>query len=101
MCPVRDHQIGQAQGQARSDHGIRAVGDVGERSAVDERRRPLERLDEVWLHGLLEEGGHGARGLYLERKDGLSVLPVAYDDVAKSLFELLQVGRKTEDGHDL
>ena len=55
------HVVGQLQRGARGDHGVAAMGDVGERPAMDEGRVALERLHEVGLDGVLEQHRHGAR----------------------------------------
>ncbi len=57
-----DGVVGVGQGHPGGEHRVAAVGDVGERPAVDEGRRPLERLDQVGQEGLLEQDRHRAHG---------------------------------------
>ena len=75
--------------------------DVGERAAVDERRRVLERLDEVGRDGVLEQGGHGSLGMQVMGRDGRAVIRVAHDDAPQTLLEVADGGSQAEAGHDL
>ena len=52
--------IGHGQGHAGGQDRVAAVGDVGERAAVDERRSRLGRLDQVGQHGLVQDRRHRA-----------------------------------------
>ena len=77
------------------------MGDVCEGTAVHEGRRALERLHEVGLQGVLEQGGHGASGLELAGSHRLAGVGVAHDDAAQTLLEVGDVARKAQDRHDL
>ena len=63
-----DDIVGELErGFGRHDR-IAAVRDIGERAAMDQRRRAFERLDEIGLDRLLEQGRHGALRLQLGRR---------------------------------
>ena len=55
-----DDVVAELERDEVGDERVVAVGDVRERAAVDERRLPLERLDEVRLERVLEQHGHRA-----------------------------------------
>ena len=83
----------------RGENGIATVGDVGEWAAVDEDRVAFECLYEIWLQGVLEEHRHGAVGFEIAGADGLLIARVGDDDVAETIFEILEILRQAEDGH--
>ncbi len=66
--------VAEGQGHPGREHRVAAVGDVGERPAVDERGRPFLRLDEVGQQGLLEDRREGAGDLHLAGQDGAAVV---------------------------
>ena len=96
-----DAVVAQRAGHLRGHDGVAAVRDVGERAAVHERRRALERLHEVGLERVLEQRGHGALGVQVVRGDGLVVEGVADHDAAEALLQVGDAGGQAEDGHDL
>ena len=75
--------------------------DVGEGAAVHERGRALERLHEVRLERVLEQGRHRALGVQVVRRDRLIVVGVAHHDATQTLLEVGDGGGQAEDGHDL
>ena len=77
------------------------MGDVGERPAVHEGGRALERLDEVGLERVFEQRRHGTVGLEVARGDRLVVVGVADDDAREALLEVVDGSRQAEDRHDL
>ena len=64
-----DDIVGELERGSRRDDRIAAMRDVGERAAVDERRRALEGLHEIGLHRVLEQRRHRALGLEVARRD--------------------------------
>lgn len=62
----------------RQDRRV-AMGDVGERSGVDEDRGAFEGLHEVGLDGVFHQDGHGAGAANVIRRDGLALLAVGHD----------------------
>ncbi len=93
--------VGELERRRRGDDRVAAVRDVGERTAVDERRGALEGLHEVGAERVLEQHGHRALGLQVVRGDGPLLARVAHDDVAEATLEVLERGREAEDRHDL
>ena len=75
--------------------------DVAERPTVDQRRRGLERLDEVGLDRVLHEDGHRAGGAELARRDERPVTLLGDDHALDARLEVLEIARQAEDGHDL
>ena len=52
--------VAELQGHAVGHDGVVAVGDVGERASVDDRRVAFQGLDQGGLQGVLHQHGHGA-----------------------------------------
>ena len=96
-----DHVVGHLHGGGGGHHGVAAVGDVGERAAVDERGVVLEGLDQVGLDGVLQERGAGALGVDVRDGDGLAVVGVGDDHAAETGLEVGEVAGEAEHGHDL
>ena len=80
-----DGVIAQLQGHLGGGHGVAAVGDVGEGAAVDERGGVLQRLHQVGLQSVLQQGGHGALGVQVTGGDGLAGVGVADHHAAQAL----------------
>ena len=68
------------------------MGDVGERAAVDEGRSVLERLHEVRLQSILQQGGHGALGVQVTGGDGLLVVSIADDQARQAGLQVRDLG---------
>ena len=64
--------LGEPHRELRGQDAVAAVGDVGERAAVDERRVVLQRLHQVRLDGVLQQHGHRPVGLQIGGGDRLS-----------------------------
>ena len=75
--------------------------DVGERAAVHEGGRALQRLHQVGLERVLQQRGHGALRLQVAGRDGVIVARVAHHDARKALLEVGDGRGQAEDGHDL
>ena len=75
------------------------MGDVGERTAVDEGGVVLQRLHHVGRDRVLQQHGHRPFGLEVAGVDRLLVAGVADDDVAEALGQVLEVARQAEDRH--
>ncbi len=92
--------IGHRQGHAGGQDRVAAMGNVGEWSAVHERRRRLGRLDQVGHQGLVQDRGHRAGHADRLGQHGLTARRVADED---SVQPGPQIGRRVgqaEDGHD-
>ena len=98
---LRHHIIAQLQGGIRGRDRIAAVGNIGEWAAVDQGRRMLQRLNQVWLDGILEQGGHRPLSLQVGSGHGLVVIGVAHYDTGQPLLQILQVGGQAEHSHNL
>ena len=77
------------------------MGNVGEGTAVDKRRRALECLNQVGFERILEQGSHGTLSLKVAGADGLAGIAVADDDLAQALLEVVDARGQAQDCHDL
>ncbi len=77
------------------------MGDVGERTAVNESRRALERLHQVRRQRLFEQHGHCALSLQVAGAHWLSVARVGNDNVCKPILQIVEIARQTKDRHHL
>ena len=96
-----DDVVSQLQAQLGGDDAVAAVGNVGERAAVDDGGVVLQRLHQVGVKGVLQQGGHGTGRADLAGGDGLAIVGVGADDAGQPLFQVVQVGGQAEHGHDL
>ena len=96
-----DAVVAQLERHARGLDRVAAVGDVGERAAVDDGRRVLERLHQVGHESVLEKDGHRPRDLDVLSGDLAAPQGRADDDAVEPGFEVLDIGGQAEDGHDL
>ena len=78
-----DDVVAELERDAVGDERVVAVGDVRERTAMDERRLPLERLDEIRLERVLQQHGHRACGPQLLRRHGLALVALRDRDRAQ------------------
>ena len=60
------------------------MGNVGERTAVDDGGVVLQRLDKVRVERILQKRGHRARCADLPGGDGLAVVGVGADDAGQA-----------------
>ena len=98
---LRDHRVGMGERHARGGDGVRAVRDVGERSAVDERRHPFHGLHEIGLHRVLEQRGHRADRARVGGEHRRAVRAKADHDAREPLLEIGNAGGEAEDRHHL
>ena len=96
-----DGVVAQLQRHAGGGDGVAAVGDVGEGAAVDKGGGALQRLDQIGLQGVLQQGGHGALGLQIVGGDGLAVVGIAHDDPGQTCLQVGDVAGQAQDRHDL
>ena len=87
--------------QPVGDDRVVAVGDVGERPGVDERRPALERLEQVRLQGVLQQHGHRPGHADVLGRDRLAVGRGREDDPSQAGPQVLQVRGQGQDRHDL
>ena len=97
----RNGIIRHLQGRFGGSDRVAAVGDVGERSAMDQGGRMLDGLDQVGTESVLEQGHHGADGVQLLRAYGRPFKGIADNDLSQSPAQVFQVGGQAENSHDL
>jgi hypothetical protein len=95
------HVVGELQRRGRGQHRVAAMRDVGERPAMDESGRALERLHQVGRQRVLQEHRHRPVRLELGRAHRLTLAGVGDDDVAQPRLQVLEVLGQAEDRHDL
>ena len=98
---MRHHDVGQTERRPGRDHGVAAVGDVGERAAVHERGRADQRLHEVRAQRVLEQRGRRALRVDIPGGHGLIVVCAGDDDAGDARLEISDGGREAQRRHDL
>ena len=93
--------IAKTHGHTRGHDGVTAVGNIGEGTAVDKRRRALECLNQVGFERVLEQGRHGTLSLKVTGADGLAGIAVADNNLAQALLEVIDARGQAQDCHDL
>src|ERR1700727_1478718 len=83
--------IGKLERRACRRDGIAAVRDVGERPAVNEGRRALERLHQIGRDGVLQQGRHGAVRVQFLGAYRLAAARIADNDIAKTRLQILKI----------
>ena len=96
-----DHDVGELERGAGGDHRVAPVRDVGEGSAMHERRRVLEGLHEVGGQRVLEQHREGSLGAEVRGEHGLLGPVVGDHDAADPLLEVHQRLGQAEDRHQL
>ena len=74
--------------------------DIGEGSAVNERRRADERLHEVGTQGILEQRGCRALCVDIACGDGLIIVAAGDDNAGDTRLQISDGGSQTERRHD-
>ena len=92
--------VAKCQRAAGGDEAVAAVGDVGEGSAVDERRRAFDGLHQIGLDGVFEQRRHRALRLQIAHVNGFAATVPGDNHRAEAVFEVGQIARETEGGHD-
>ena len=93
--------LAELEPDAVGDERVVAVRDVRERAAVDERRLPLEGLDEVRLDRVLQQHGHRAGRAELLGGHRLALERPADGDPAEPLAQVAEVAGDGDEAHDL
>ncbi len=75
------------------------MSDIGERTAVHERRVAFERLDEIGQDRILEQYAHGAIGFEIASPHRFFVARAANDDIAQALRQIFQALGEAENRH--
>ena len=95
-----DDIIGIRERHLRCDDGVATVGDVGERTAVDESRRILSRLHEVGQKRVFQQDRDGTGDTQVVYRKRFIVVGVAQEDIPDATLEVVEVRGEAEDGHD-
>ena len=64
------------------------MGNVGKGTAVDQGGGALQRLHQIGLDGVLQQGRHGALGLQVVGGDRLAVIGVGHHDAAQPRLQV-------------
>ena len=96
----RDDIVGELERRGGGNDRIAAMGDVGERTAMDEGRRAFQRLHQVRRNRLLQKRRHGAVCLDVPAADRLAVAGIGDDDIAEPFPQIIEVLGETKDRHD-
>ena len=95
-CPV-----GQVHRHPRRDHAVAAVCDVRERTAVNERRHPLQRLYEVGPERVPQQRQHRSGCQQLLGRDRLPLVTEGDEDSVEPRPHVVLVLGQAEHGHHL
>lgn len=93
--------VGELQRGARGDHRIAAMGDIGERPAMDEGGRALQRLHQVRHQRIAQQHRHRALGVELGRRDRALAAGAADDDAPQPFLQIGEIIGEAEDRHHL
>ena len=96
-----DQEVSAVDADQVREHRRRAVGDVAERSGVDQHRRVLQRLQQVGLDRVAHDHRHGAARVQEVGGDRLAIAREADDHPAQPPSHVLQRCGKGEHGHHL
>ena len=98
---LSDHVICQLQCRLGGSYGVAAMRDIGEGTAVHQRGRMLQRLDQVGLDGILQKRRHGAHRADVLRGHRPSVKGVSHHHAGKTLLQIRHIFCQAENRHDL
>ena len=93
--------VRQLQSHAGGCDGVAPVGDVGERSAVDEGGGAFQRLDQIGLDGILQQGGHSPLSPQVVGCDRPPVIGIGHNHAGQARLQVGDAVRQAEDRHDL
>ena len=96
-----DGNITQLECQLGCLHAVAAVCDIGERTAVHQTGRALERLNQVGLDGILHQRRHRALCMQVAGVDRLAGIAVCHQNITETLFQVVQISGQTQDSHNL
>jgi len=68
------------------------VCDISKRAAVDQRRGAFQSLHQIRLDRILKQGAHGSLRLELGGGDGLVVVSIADNHLAKAFLHVADGG---------
>ena len=74
--------ISQLHSRLSCHHAVAAVGDIGKRPAVNNRRHIFQCLHKIRLHSILQKGSHSAVGFDLPCGNRFAVIIISNNDLA-------------------
>ena len=93
--------VRQLQSHAGGCDGVAPVGDVGEGPAVDEGGGAVQRLDQIGLDGILQQGGHSPLSPQVVGRDRPPVIGIGHNHAGQARLQVGDAVRQAEDRHDL
>ena len=88
------------EGSCSSHDRVATMGNVSERSAVNEGRSALSSLNQVWLQGIEEEGNDTATYTHVLNGEWFVVLSDAEENIVDATTEIVYTCCETHDSHD-
>ena len=88
------------EGSCSSHDRVAAMGNVSERSAVNEGRSALGSLNQVWLQGIEEEGNDTATYTHILDSEWFVILSDAEENIVDATTEIVYACCETHDSHD-
>ena len=77
------------------------MSDIGKRSSVNQHGSVLQRLDQIRLHSVFQQGGHGSHRLQIRCCHRFSSIVICHNNPCQTRLQILHVLSQTENGHDL
>jgi len=93
--------VAQFQRQLCGTERVAAVRNVGERAAVNQRRRMLQGLYQVRLEGILQQCCHSTVCAQILGINRIAVQIVCHQDLAQAFLQVCQVRCQAQDCHNL
>ena len=93
--------VPQLQGHAGGGDAVAPVGDVGKGPAVDQGRGVLQRLHQVGLQRILQQGRHGPLRLEIVGRHRPPVKGIGHDHPAQPGLQIRDIAGQAQHGHDL
>ena len=98
---LSNHDICIFKSEFSCHDGVAAMGNVGERTAVNKGRCPLQSLYQIRLNGILKEQGKSTGYIQLISPYSTAITGICHHDLTKTLFHVLQVSGQTQNSHHL
>ena len=76
------------------------MGDIGEGTAVNQRRRMLQRLNQVGLKRILQQCRHRAYRMDIPCGNGLSVKSISHYHSGQPFLQIVHILRQAENSHN-
>ena len=98
---LRDDVVAEGHSHLRSEDGVAAVSDIGERTAVYERCGVLSSLHEVWRKCVAQQNGDGASHAEILHGERLALNGVTQKNVLDASAQVVLVLSEAEYSHNL